>query len=472
MQTSSLAWDESCPQDERGPREQRSGQQRSGEQHVHSETMGDDESDAGPPKTPRQPESGWDVGGGWDIGQRAAVPMPYYVFPENKDTVVLCRNQEDFASAVHQPRRCREERLKRHARAMMRGQGSPAVGSPYAPLGDVADLEMPTRASTRESSRLKNLRVVYPRPLASKDNRERTPRPLRLGRIDAGYAYEREYCHYMVIVPANQSLEVEVHVEGATAPDVFACMFNRNPTSEAHTWRELGGREEQVILTIERTDPALHPGALFIGVYSLHETAFLVSARVREDPLEVPALNAVGSRVRGKYDGYMLIRERVRQSNEVTRRVQSGMTYATATDAVASPGPKPEARLAGSHSAPALPTPGATDRAGRPSTLSLPPSPPPKLGEAPALWLRSGSGFYTCNASGSDLLGGGGGGSGASESGGGGSGGGGGGGGDRSVGGEVGGAAAVSRERGDDGAVSKAERSAMLRAESEQRSRQ
>ena len=182
-------------QDARGPREQRSGQQRSGEQHVHSETMGDDESDAGPPKTPRQPESGWDVGGGWDIGQRAAVPMPYYVFPENKDTVVLCRNQEDFASAVHQPRRCREERLKRHARAMMRGQGSPAVGSPYAPLGDVADLEMPTRASTRESSRLKNLRVVYPRPLASKDNRERTPRPLRLGRIDAGYAYEREYCH-------------------------------------------------------------------------------------------------------------------------------------------------------------------------------------------------------------------------------------------------------------------------------------
>ena len=396
--------DESCPQDERGPREQRSGQQRSGEQHVHSETMGDDESDAGPPKTPRQPESGWDVGGGWDIGQRAAVPMPYYVFPENKDTVVLCRNQEDFASAVHQPRRCREERLKRHARAMTRGQGSPAVGSPYAPLGDVADLEMPTRASTRESSRLKNLRVVYPRPLASKDNRERTPRPLRLGRIDAGYAYEREYCHYMVIVPANQSLEVEVHVEGATAPDVFACMFNRNPTSEAHTWRELGGREEQVILTIERTDPALHPGALFIGVYSLHETAFLVSARVREDPLEVPALNAVGSRVRGKYDGYMLIRERVRQSNEVTRRVQSGMTYATATDAVASPSPKPEARLAGSHSAPALPTPGATDRAGRPSTLSLPPSPPPKLSEAPALWLRSGSGFYTCNASGSDLL--------------------------------------------------------------------
>ena len=352
-------------QDARGPREQRSGQQRSGEPHVHSETMGDDESDAGPPKTPRQPESGWDVGGGWDIGQRAAVPMPYYVFPENKDTVVLCRNQEDFASAVHQPRRCREERLKRHAHAMTRGQGSPAVGSPYAPLGDVADLEMPTRASTRESSRLKNLRVVYPRPLASKDNRERTPRPLRLGRIDAGYAYEREYCHYMVIVPANQSLEVEVHVEGATAPDVFACMFNRNPTSEAHTWRELGGREEQVILTIERTDPALHPGALFIGVYSLHETAFLVSARVREDPLEVPALNAVGSRVRGKYDGYMLIRERVRQSNEVTRRVQSGMTYATATDAVASPSPKPEARLAGSHSAPALPTPGATDKAGQ-----------------------------------------------------------------------------------------------------------
>ena len=56
-------------------------------------------------------------------------------------------------------------------------------------------------------------------------------------------------------------------------------------------------------VTIERTDPALHPGALFIGVYSLHETAFLVSARVREDPLEVPALNAVGSRVHGKYDG-------------------------------------------------------------------------------------------------------------------------------------------------------------------------
>ena len=367
--------------------------------------MGDDDSDAGPPKTPRQPESGWDVGGGWDIGQRAAVPMPYYIFPENTDTLVVCRNQEDFASAVHQPRREREERVKRHTRAMVRGHGSPSVGSPYAPLGDVADLEMPTRASTRESSRLENLRVVYPRPQASKDNKERTPKQLRLDRTDAGYAYEREYCHYMVIMPANRGLDVEVmHAEGASAPDVFACKFNINPNSEAYTWRELGGNEKQVTLTIERTDPALSPGALFIGVYSLHETAFLVSARVREDPLEVPALNAVGSRVRGKNDGYLLIRDRLRQSNEVTRRVQGGATYATATDAVANPNPKPEVRLAGSHSTPALSTLGAIDRVRRPSTTSLPPSPSPMLGAAPALWLRSGSGFYACNTSGSDLV--------------------------------------------------------------------
>ena len=60
--------------------------------------MGDDESDAGPPKTPRQPESGWDVGGGWDIGQRAAVPMPYYVFPENTDTVV--RGMQELQAAI------------------------------------------------------------------------------------------------------------------------------------------------------------------------------------------------------------------------------------------------------------------------------------------------------------------------------------------------------------------------------------
>ena len=481
----------------------------------------DDESDAGPPKTPRQPESGWDVGGGWDIGQRAAVPMPYYVFPENKDNLVVCRNQEDFASAVHKPRREREARVKRHTRAMVRGHGSPSVGSPYAPLGMVADLEMPTRASTRESSRSESLRVVYPRPQASKGNTERIPKQLRLGRTDAGYAYEREYCHYMVIVPANRSLEVEVmHAEGASAPDVFACKFNMNPNSEAHTWRELGGNEKQVTLTIDRTDPALHPGALFIGVYSLHETGFLVSARVREDPLQVPALNAVGSRVRGKYDGYALIMDRVKKSNDVTTRVKSGATYATATDAVANPNPKPEARLAGSHSAPALSALGppsglrvrtttrtpSPDRVRRPSTTSLPPSPPPMLGAAPALWLRSGSGFYACNASGSDLHnraaaeatdgGGGSGGVGGGRGGvtdvggvGGGVGVGGGSGvatscrGARLLGLEGGGAAAAAsaavlgamgdgRRRSEVGAVTEAERRAMNKAASKQRSSQ
>ena len=42
---------------------------------------------------------GGDGGPGWDVGEIPARPMPYFIFPENKDVVAVQRDQADYMSA-------------------------------------------------------------------------------------------------------------------------------------------------------------------------------------------------------------------------------------------------------------------------------------------------------------------------------------------------------------------------------------
>lgn len=107
----------------------------------------DDAGDDGPRMHP---------GTGWDVGQLPARPMPYLVFPENPETVAVQRNREEFLSAAHQASQCRSERRRRHALTVTQGHGSPSRGNPYAPLGEVEDLQQQVAA------RASPIRVVYP----------------------------------------------------------------------------------------------------------------------------------------------------------------------------------------------------------------------------------------------------------------------------------------------------------------------
>ena len=163
------------------------------------QTADDDDDDAVPAR-PRLRTPGL----GWDVGQLPARPMPYMVFPECQDSVAALRSREDFVSATHQDRRT--ERLRRRALTVTRGHGSPSRGNPYAPLGELADLDQPA------ASRASPLRVVYPiSETASKESKPRVPSHLRVGSAEQGRVRAREYKHYMVVMPPHRSLELVAH---------------------------------------------------------------------------------------------------------------------------------------------------------------------------------------------------------------------------------------------------------------------
>ena len=162
-------------------------------------TADDDDDDA----VPARPRLGT-PGPGWDVGQLPARPMPYMVFPEVQDSVAILRSREDFVSATHQDRRT--ERLRRRALTLSRGHGSPSRGNPYAPLGELADLDQPA------TSRASPLRVIYPvSETASKESKPRVPSHLRVGSAEQGRVRAREYKHYMVVMPPHRSLELVAH---------------------------------------------------------------------------------------------------------------------------------------------------------------------------------------------------------------------------------------------------------------------
>ena len=160
----------------------------------------DDDDDAGTAR-PRRPTV---AGPGWDVGQLPARPMPFMVFPQSQDSVAALRSREDFVSATQQDRRT--ERLRRRALTATCGHGSPSRGNPYAPLGEVADLDQPA------ASRASPLRVIYPVDETTfREAKPRVPSHLRVGSAEQGRVRAREYKHYMVVVPPHRSLELVAH---------------------------------------------------------------------------------------------------------------------------------------------------------------------------------------------------------------------------------------------------------------------
>ena len=162
------------------------------------------------------------------------------------------------------------------------------------------------------------------------------------GTLEPGVVTARDYQYYYVVVPPDRKMTVTVrHAEGGACPaDVFICTSNTHPSSSDNTWRELGGASDETVLTILPEDPFLvkkersrRPGVstvFFISIFALVDFKFTLSIELMQPEVVVPALSAVGSRQRGKHDGYTLIQSNVKRSQEVCRMVSSGSSYTNA----------------------------------------------------------------------------------------------------------------------------------------------
>ena len=262
--------------------------------------------------------------------------MPYFIFPENKDVVAVTRDQVDFMSTDYRDSLKREVRMKRHAETLTKGHGSPSRGKPYAQLGEVdVDLQRPPTGDLP-------IRIVYPDFDLKFGAKKRPPRQVIAGTLEPGVVTARDYQYYYVVVPPDRKMTVTVrHADGGTCPaDVFICTSNTHPASSDNTWRELGGASDETVLTILPEDPFLvkkersrRPGmstVFFVSIFALVDFKFTLGIELMQPEVVVPALSAVGSRQRGKHDGYTLIQDNVKRSQEVCRMVSSGASYVNA----------------------------------------------------------------------------------------------------------------------------------------------
>lgn len=158
------------------------------------------------PRLPRPPRPAC-----WDVGQLPTRPMPYMVYPESLESVAALRSREDFVSATHHDSRA--EHLRRRALTATRGDRSPSRGNPYAPLGELVDLNTPV------ALRASPVRVIYPvDETIPKESKPRVPSHLPLGSAEQGRVGAREYKHYMVVAPPHRSLELVGHTRLLLTP--------------------------------------------------------------------------------------------------------------------------------------------------------------------------------------------------------------------------------------------------------------
>ena len=227
---------------------------------------------------------------GWDVGERPPVLMAYFEYPEYEAGAAACRRDETAVATVQMVRGSKEKQ-RRLAERTKSGWASGEHGR-YRPLGTLKSL--PTAGV--EVRQQKEQEYLQGKPVlvtpdwqeAQKAELQQTSAAVHLdpGVAVVGSVTQFEYVYYQIELRERKNLRFELKAVSGD-PDIFVSNEVSVPTIDDHAWRSGGAGDDSVLITTGH--PRYAVGIFFIGIYSIHDSEFVLEATVEEEPIRFSA---------------------------------------------------------------------------------------------------------------------------------------------------------------------------------------